>query len=101
LAMEGLALVVRFCDGEKKSIAANAARAAIWWHPVKKAGVLHIVMTNSFDALPLSSPACLRPLHGYKLSVTLGRTNGEKIKNHLVDVAAVVAAQAEVKDDPS
>lgn len=101
VALEGLALVVRFYDEEKKPIAASAARAAIRWNPVNKAGVQHAVMTSTPDALALRSPAILRSPYGFKISVTLVRENGEKIENHLVDTAAIVAAQAGAKDGAS
>lgn len=97
VALEGLSLVVRFYDADKKPILAGAARAAIWWNPVNKAGVQRTVMTATPDLLALRSPAQLRPPYVFTVSVTLVREDGETIEQHMVDIAAVVAAQTEVE----
>jgi hypothetical protein len=89
VALEGLSLVVRFYNAEKKPAVSDAARAAIWWDPVNKAGVQRTIMTRTPDLLALRSPALLRPPHVYTVSVTLVREDGETIEIHLVDLKAL------------
>lgn len=86
VAVEGLALVVRFYDEERKPVPADVARATVWWDPVNKAGKERTVLNPSPDGLSLRSPAKLRPPYVYDVVVTFLSAEGEALKTHFVDL---------------
>ncbi len=85
-AVENLALVMRFYDEEKKPMAADVARATVWWDPVNKAGKVRTVMNPGADGVSLQSPAKLRPPYVYQVVVTVIGADGEAGETYFVDL---------------
>ena len=77
LAIEGNAFVLRFYDAEKKPAPLGAARAAVRWDPIGRAGTNRTVLNPVADGL--RSPSVVRPPHLFIAWVTLLDEDGKAI----------------------
>lgn len=71
LAIEQNAFVLRFYDAEKKPVAPAAARAAVRWDPIGRAGTDRAVMNPGMIPDALRSPSTVRLPHLFIAWVTL------------------------------
>lgn len=71
LAIEENAFVLRFYDADKKSVSPAAARAAVRWDPIGRAGTDRTILNPGMAPDALRSPSVVRPPHLFVAWVTL------------------------------
>lgn len=84
LAIEGNAFVLRFYDADKQPVAPAAARAAVRWDPIGKAGTERTVLNPANGGL--RSPSVVRPPHLFVAWVTLLDDEGHALATHAFDL---------------
>lgn len=89
---EGLRLVVKFYDEDKKPTEpAKVSRASARWNPVNKTGEERTVL--NMEGGVLASPAVLRPPYTFRVFLTLLDENGTALESHVIDARQLGAAK--------
>lgn len=93
--IEGVRLVVKFYDADKKPIEANVARAAARWNPVNKTGEVRSVLNLAGDGKSLVSTPVLQPPHVFNVYLTLIAEDGTAVETFVVNLREVATPKAE------
>jgi hypothetical protein len=93
--VEGIRMVIRFYDAEKKQIPVNVARAAARWNPVTKTGEERTVLNPTADGLTLTSTPVVKPPLVFIAYLTLLDAEGNALESTPVDLRRLNAPPAE------
>jgi hypothetical protein len=86
VTVEGVRLVVKFYDGEKKPVAPDAARASARWDPVTKNGEVRSVLNPASDGQSLVSTPVVQPPLVFKVYITLLTNEGTAMESVVADL---------------
>lgn len=86
VSVEGVRLVVRFYDKDKKPAAPDAARGAARWNPVNKAGEVRSPLNPGTDGFSLASNPVVKPPLVFKVYLTLLDAGDKEIESLVVDM---------------
>lgn len=95
VSVEGVRLVVKFYDADKKPIKVNVARAAARWNPVNKRGEVRTVLNPADDGQSIVSTPVVQPPHVYNVYLTLIGLDGAAEETLVINMRDVNAASAE------
>jgi hypothetical protein len=86
VTVEGVRLVVKFYDADKKPVAVDVARATARWNPINKTGEVRSVLNPSSDGQSLGSTPVLQPPHVFKVYLTLLNAKGDAVESFVADL---------------
>lgn len=84
--IEGVRLVLKFYDKEKKPVAPDAARAAARWNPINKKGEQRSVLNPDGSGVALASTPTVQPPWVYIVYVSLLDSEGSGIESFTIDL---------------
>ncbi len=86
VTLDGVRLVVKFYDAEKKPVASDVARATARWNPINKVGEIRSVLNPDADGKSLVSTPVLQPPHVFKVYLTLLDAEGNAVESFVADL---------------
>lgn len=95
VAVEGVRMVIRFYDKDKKPARVDVARAAARWNPLNKTGDERSVLNPDGDGLTLVSTPVVRAPLVFKVYLTLLDAEGAAVESVVVDMRELGGAKAE------
>jgi hypothetical protein len=93
--VEGIRMVIRFYDGEKKQIPVDVARASARWKPVNRIKEERTVLNPDADGSTLVSTPVVKPPLVFIVYLTLLDTEGNAVESMPVDIRRLDAPPAE------
>jgi hypothetical protein len=93
VTIDGVRLVVKFYDAEKKPVAADVARAVARWNPVNKTGEVRSVLNPAGDGTSLVSTPVLQPPHVFNVYLTLIAQDGTAVETYVVNLREATKAK--------
>lgn len=86
VTVEGVRLVVKFYDADKKPVPADVLRAAARWNPVNKSGEVRSILNPDASGNTLASTPVVQPPHVFKVYLTLLDVDGNAVESVVVDL---------------
>lgn len=95
ITVDGVRLVMKFYDAEKKPAPVNVARASARWDPVNKTGEVRSVLNAGPDGQSLVSTPVLKPPFVFKVYLTLLDADGNAVESAVADLRLLNAPKTE------
>jgi hypothetical protein len=86
VTVDGVRLVIKFYDKDKKPAKADVARASARWNPVNKKGEERSVLNSSDGGLSLASTPTVKPPLVFMVYVTLLDAEGNAVESFVADL---------------
>jgi hypothetical protein len=95
LTVDGVRMVLKFYDKDKKPVPVDVARAAARWNPVNKVGEERSILNPNEANTELVSTPVVRPPLVFKVYLTLLDGQGTAVESIIADLRELKAAEAE------
>lgn len=93
VTLDGVRMIVKFYDADKKPIEANVVRGAARWTQTGKTGEIRSVLNPEGDKMSLASTPVVKPPYVYNVYLTLVGLDGAADETFVVNLRDVTKAR--------